>query len=164
MKESWKPVVGMATYLVSDAGNVAASDGTPLKQERMTKGYRRVWLRDGAVRRRIMVHRLVLDAFVGPQPSALHQCNHRDGAKSNNRASNLEWVTPSGNAQHAADTGLSTPPRGEKQWQHKLRERDIIPIRRMHGKLTSRKVAEKYGVRPVTIRAVWAGINWRHVS
>jgi len=37
------------------------------------------------------------------------QINHKDGVKSNNELSNLEWVTSAENQKHAIDNGLKTP-------------------------------------------------------
>jgi hypothetical protein len=45
------------------------------------------------------VHRLVLEAFVGPCPPG-HECRHLDGNPANNQLSNVVWGTP---AQNAAD-------------------------------------------------------------
>ena len=51
------------------------------------------------------VHRLVALAFLGPPPSENHtMVMHIDSNSANNRADNLEWVTPSENSQHAHDT------------------------------------------------------------
>ncbi|CAJ1427331.1 unnamed protein product [Effrenium voratum] len=48
------------------------------------------------------VHRLVARAFHGPPPTAQHtQVNHLDSNRENNCASNLAYVTPSENANHA---------------------------------------------------------------
>jgi HNH endonuclease len=42
--------------------------------------------------RRALVHRLVLEAFVGKAPQGM-QCAHADGNRANNALGNLRWVT-----------------------------------------------------------------------
>ncbi|AMQ10610.1 HNH endonuclease [Brazilian marseillevirus] len=54
-----------------------------------------------------LVHRLVAMAFCGGMTEEKKWIDHVDGNKSNNHFSNLEWVTPSENAQRAFDTGLT---------------------------------------------------------
>ena len=45
------------------------------------------------------LHRLVALAWLGPAPADKPYVNHRDGNRSNNRVSNLEYVSPFVNAQ-----------------------------------------------------------------
>lgn len=56
-------------------------------------------LPDGS-KRRLYAHRLVAEYYI-PNPGKKSQVNHKDGNKNNNSVSNLEWVTPSENQQHA---------------------------------------------------------------
>ena len=51
------------------------------------------------------VHRLIAAAFV-ENPDNLPQVNHKDGNTFNNRADNLEWVSPGDNVRHAYKSGL----------------------------------------------------------
>lgn len=48
-------------------------------------------------RGRRYIHVLVLEAFVGPRPSAAHEACHNDGNAQNNAAVNLRWDTASSN-------------------------------------------------------------------
>ena len=122
--EEWKPVAGFEdSHEVSSLGNVRAlartaersgpTGNVSLPERNLTfhvtpKGYARLQLTNGDKKKNKLVHRLVAEAFV-PNPDGKEQVNHIDGDKLNNKASNLEWVTPSENLQHAYDTDLRKP-------------------------------------------------------
>jgi hypothetical protein len=109
MSEVWIPIAGYeGLYEVSSAGTVRSKDrldsigraarGLLLRPETRPSGHLRVTLcRDGKTRR-LWVHRLVLEAFVGPRPAGMEAC-HNDGNPVNNVPSNLRWDTKSANAQ-----------------------------------------------------------------
>jgi HNH endonuclease/NUMOD4 motif len=59
-------------------------------------GYKTVVLSKNGRNKRAFVHRLVLEAFVGPCPVGL-ECCHRDHVKSNNCLQNLRWDTRENN-------------------------------------------------------------------
>lgn len=99
--ETWLPVVGFeGQYEVSDQGHVTAKkSGRILASRQTAKGYvivtlNRSW--GNSVQRR--VHRLVLEAFVGPCPEGQEGC-HGPGGPSDNRLENIRWDTREENAR-----------------------------------------------------------------
>lgn len=105
--EIWKYIPGTNNeYQVSSEGRVMTTKtGRMLKMIPDEFGYRRVCLFKYNRTRHFKVHRLVAMAFI-PNPNNLPFINHKDGNKSNNNVSNLEWCTPKQNSIHARRTGL----------------------------------------------------------
>ena len=123
-------------------------------------GYRTVNLpkQGSKVIRRI--HRLVLEAFRGPQPFGCIAC-HLDGDRTNNDLSNLYWGTHQSNSDDAIRHG--TKARGEAL-KAKLTETDVIKIRESRADGVSlRCIAEQFGVSQSNVRAIVEGRTWRHL-
>ena len=109
----WRPVVGFGSdrYEVSATGLVRShahsgmrawtfgrkANPTLLKQKTKGDGYREVCLKVAGVQRMAYVHRLMLEAFVGPAPAGT-QVAHLNGDPSDNRLNNLQWVPQKVNA------------------------------------------------------------------
>jgi len=66
-------------------------------------GRLQVRLKVGEIKKTFRVHRLVLEAFVGPCPHGCEAC-HRNNDPSDNRIENLRWDTKQSNlADYLAD-------------------------------------------------------------
>ena len=57
------------------------------------------YLRASINKRDEYVHRIVATCFI-PNPAGYSEVNHKDGVKTNNHVSNLEWCTGSDNQLH----------------------------------------------------------------
>jgi hypothetical protein len=104
--EVLKAIPGHPLYRAGEDGRIYSlwTDKflTPVKTP---NGYLQVVLTTGRKQCRLGVHRLIAMTFHGT-PSDGMVVNHKNGNPADNRADNLEWVTPSQNVQHAYDTGL----------------------------------------------------------
>lgn len=166
--EQWKPVVGYeGQYEVSTWGRVcrlvkrrSSRAGALLRQHETGNGYRQIALNCRAT----SVHRLILEAFVGPCPSGL-ECNHKNGVKTDNYLENLEWVTKSENKLHAfRELGLQAP-RGEDVPTAKLEEAEVRLIKQSRlRRMTARWLAGWFHVSRGTITKIWRGESWKHIS
>lgn len=87
-------------YCISSNGTVINKiTKRELKQD-LSTGYASVVLSNKGYKRRFLVHRLVAELFI-PNVENKPCVNHKDGNKTNNDVSNLEWVTYSENAIHS---------------------------------------------------------------
>lgn len=167
--EVWRSVPGYeGLYSISANGKVRseAKHGRPariLQPSRSHNGYLRLYLCRNGRRHNFSVHQLVASAFMGPVPIG-HEVNHRDGDKSNNRVSNLAYVTHSENLRHAHRTGLLHAPSGVYNTQSKLNDDKVRQIRALHGVLTTRQLAARFGVSQAAVSYVISGRTWRSVS
>ena len=184
--EEWRNVQGFeGLYQVSSFGRVKSMARTTLRpegrkgnhgkmavipiRERILKpgvmptGHRHVGLRkDGKTHARL-IHRLVLESFVGPCPKGEEGC-HEDGNPSNNHYSNLRWDTHDSNQKDMIRHGTTTS--GEKQPGSKLTVDKVREIRLLFstGKYTKQFLGKRFGVSEATIRYAVRRVCWGHVE
>ena len=64
------------------------------------QGYKSVELFNNNGSKRLLIHRLVAQAFI-PNPDNLPYINHKDEDRANNRVENLEWCTAQYNSEYS---------------------------------------------------------------
>ena len=117
---------------------------------------------DDGKRRQFLVHRLVLEAFVGPCPPGMQACHSPGRSPSNNNLANLRWDTFSNNQLDRALHG--TDQRGAKNHYAKLTEIQAMEaIRRCTDGESRRDVANSLGVTAGCIGQLVTGRTWRNI-
>ena len=118
MTEIWKDVVGYeGLYKVSNFGNVLSLNYNGTGKSKLLKqfyhiGYRRVMLVKNGIKKKLLVHRLVAEAFI-PNPNNYPCVNHKDENRGNNHVDNLEWCTYKYNSNY----GTCIARRCSKYWK-----------------------------------------------
>jgi hypothetical protein len=128
--EIWQNIKGFENlYKISTYGRIKSlgngkSTNSQTKNERILKtnfsktGYEKAKLFKDGKRHYFSVHRLVALTFLSNDFNK-KEVNHKDGNKSNNNISNLEWVTSSENQLHAFKNGLQKSKMGKDHVQSK---------------------------------------------
>lgn len=118
MTETWSAIPGYeGWYEVSSLGQVRSVtrtvktqrgqriyQGRILKQYITLNGYAMVQMRRMGVSQKCLVHRLVLQAFVGDAPDGM-ECCHLNDVRADNRLANLRWDTHKANCGDMAARG-----------------------------------------------------------
>lgn len=155
-KRRWRSIPSHPTYAVSDDGLVKnrISDQLLKLQDQWypnaKTAYKRVHLFNTKSKKyhKHSVHSLVAEAFIGPRPRG-HQVNHKDLNRGHNHVSNLEYVTPSRNTQHAYEMGRKpyVRPQGADSCRAKFSWKVVRQIRAEVVNGVSRKlICKKYHI------------------
>jgi len=161
--EIWRPALGWERfYRISNMGRVYSlhQSGRLVTGMKIRGGYQVVKAREGDRQANLIVHRMVLEAFVGPAPSADHQGCHNDGDSSNNCVENLRWDSVKGNQADRLKHG--TDNRGERCVSAKLTAAAVRQIR-LSAQISDREWANRFGVTRAAIKCARLGHTWRNV-
>ena len=180
VNEVWKDITGYeGFYQVSNFGRVKGCDRiTDVPKGKYYDAYKRhcksrimilalneggylgIRLTRNSQPKDCLVHRLVAFAFVDGYFEGA-EVNHIDACRTNNFASNLEYVTRKGNMAHAASLGRME--KGSNRHNAKLKESDIPEIRlRLAIGHSQRKIAKDYSVDQRVIWLIANDKSWRH--
>jgi hypothetical protein len=173
----WRPVLGFESmYEVSSDGRVRSVDRFVAQENRggqcmrhirgrqlktsVSRGYTVIdlWANGRAARRG--VHRVMLEAFIGPCPEGMEVC-HNDGRRDNNVLSNLRYGTPAQNGRDRVDHGNSRP--GSQSHLAKLDESTVLRIREEAGQLTRKELSVKFHVPIANLSYILRRETWRHI-
>lgn len=162
--EKWLPVVGHEElYSVSNKGRVKAHHpkGEFLLIPDITKkSYRVISLSKNGKRIRHGVHNIMAKAFL-PNPENKPEVNHIDANPENNHLENLEWITKKGNAEHCVKMGRR--PSGSKHAMAKLKEEDVIEIRKKYVKRQGVRLAKEYNISIQNIMHIVGRHTWKNL-
>jgi len=170
MRELWKPVVGYeGTHEVSTEGRIRRTcdcantkKGHVLKPELSNCGYFLIGLHGGGKKTFCTVHSIVVRAFLGGCRYSF-EVNHRDGVKTNNRLSNLEYLTHSENKNHAVR--LLGSGSGSHNGNSKLTESAVKDMRLLHhAGVSYSDCGRRYSVTPSVARKAIIGFTWKNLS
>lgn len=165
--ETWKDVAGYeGLYQVSNLGRVKNRDKL-MKLRIKRDGYVGVVLFKDGRRKDELVHRLVAKAFI-ENAKEKPEVNHRDGVRTNNCVSNLEWCTRSENMRHKiycsgrSPENLHGPLRAIRCSETGEVFRSLNEAARKYGgssgALCQALNAEKYG------RRIFKSLHWEYIN
>jgi hypothetical protein len=160
---NWKAVVGYESYYeVSDKGQVMSlRAGRLLSPGTSGEGYVAVDLSVNGKRSRVRVHKIVLEAFVGPCPVGM-ECCHADDDRANNELSNLRWDTKKNNMKDRDAAGHTR--KGDQHHAVIIDEQKAREIKAMiaAGKMPT-EIAKALGVGRNVVANIKYNKTWSHV-
>jgi hypothetical protein len=177
MEETWKPVVGYEGYEVSDQGNVRSwrikgNTKKPVTTPRLLKAWKHghgrkycaVKLSKDNKGHTISVHRIVLEAFVGPMPEG-QECRHLNGNPEDNRLENLAYGTHLENMDDLRRHGTHARLHGVEHGCAKLTEQDVLEIRALYAdkKYNQYELASMYGIDQTNVSLIVRRKKWKHI-
>lgn len=144
-----------------ELGKIYGPKGNELKPSKTDNGYYTVNVNN----KRTKVHRLILMTATNSDGNGL-QVNHKDGDKSNNKVSNLEWVTAKQNVAHAEYYKLRTHIQTKVRKDRKLTDEEVLTIRNLINKGLGTRDIKKVcpNANPKNVYAIKNNRNYKSVK
>ena len=161
MIEHWKTIPEFnGIYSISSFGRLRSADryvqgaqgmriqkGRTHTMAKTINGYVLAQLQSGGVKKKVMIHRLVLEAFGPSRPSDKHECDHINRVRHDNHIENLRWYTRQqnnfnvslGKNNNSGITGVSW-----HEARGKWRAHIMLDYKQKHLGLFSTKIAAAY--------------------
>ena len=162
--EEWRDIPEYEGYYqANDKGEIRnCNRGSSMTSHIHRTGYYQVTLTKDKVRKNWKLHRIVALTFI-PNPENKPCVNHKNGDKSDNTISNLEWCTYKENNDHAVSNSLWVARRGEEVG--KLTEEEVLDIREKYatGDYTQKSLGEEYGIHQGHITKIVNLKSWTHI-
>jgi HNH endonuclease len=127
------------------------------------RGHLRVTLYVNGVRIRRLLHRLILEEFIGPCPPGMEACHYPDPNPANCAVRNLRWDTRKNNFVDRDEHGNTA--RGERHGNAILTKEIVLALKAEHAAGASiRSLVEKYGYSKSNVGGIIRGTRWAHVE
>lgn len=161
--EIWKPILDTKCYFVSNLGRIKVTknrrypngiikDSNSLYKDK--DGYPHISYRDiNGNLKGSSVHRLVAKYFIPNLDSSKTCVNHIDGNRTNNKISNLEWVTPKENVYHSFQYGKRKECKNIPKTT-KLTDYQISQIDFLRNHYTLKKIADLFNISYTSIKNI----------
>ncbi len=164
-KVNYKPVPGYDNYYAGDDGSIWSflrNKWHRLKPAFTGSGGKKYLYLNMRGRSR-SVHKMILEAFVGPRPSGMWARHFPDRDTRNNRLMNLSWATRKENMADKIVHG--TKLQGERVPVSKLTAEKVNIIRLQYKKrqFNQRQLAELNEVHPASISDIILRKSWSHI-
>ena len=96
-------------YITEDAKLYNEKTNNWLKGQVSKNGYLTYNISINGNKKRLYAHRMLMETYCPNKNSKNLEVNHKDGNKLHNVLSNLEWLTPRENKEHAIKNNLASP-------------------------------------------------------
>lgn len=165
-QEKWSDILGyVGIYSISTYGHVKRlTSGRILSPVVGNHGYPSVFLYMDGSRKQKLIHRIVLEAFVGSCPKGM-ECCHDDGNRQNPRLDNLRWDTRSSNTLDSVKQDTHADARGSLSANSKLTECDVKRIKCLlsKGHLNQQDIGKLFDVSSTLIHYIKTKKRWKHM-
>ena len=158
-----KTIPGFPDYAITKEGSVwSKRRGIWLKPQNGSSGYKFVVLSVNGRKDTRLIHRLILETYIGFCPQR-KESRHLDGDKQNNRLGNLCWGTPQENQADKIRHGTAT--HGERCNWAKLTEYAVrMIVYTYRTRLFSQwEVALQYDTSRATVSDILRRKSWSHL-